>query len=77
MSNKYKITIVQRDGGGQTSDDYHATVTRLSDGKQLIFIAEWKWWLKNVKLHPRRIATAFKQRDARDKKLAEVEEFTQ
>jgi hypothetical protein len=43
---KYHIRIIRRDFQGQTADDYHATVTRLSDGTELVWMAPWKWLLK-------------------------------
>lgn len=68
----YSIKIVTRDHQGQIKDDYHATVTRHSDGKQLVYIAPWRWLLK-IKTHRRVLERDFKYADKRAKKLAEVE----
>lgn len=71
---KYHVKIVKRDGGGQTSDDYHATVTRLKDGSALVWMADWKWVLK-LKIRRAALDRAFKSFDKRNMKLSEVEEF--
>lgn len=71
----YSIKIVVRDHQGQLKDDYHATVTRHSDGKQLIYIAPWRWLLK-IKTRRKTIERDFKYVDKREKKLAEVENIT-
>jgi hypothetical protein len=63
----YQIRIVMR-GFHQSSDDYHATVTRLSDDAQLIFIAKWKWQLDLQTKRPM-LDLAFKQYDKRERKL--------
>lgn len=70
---KYDVKIVRR-GFQQSSDDYHATVTRRSDGVQLIWISRWRWLLKK-KVRRRALDKYFKQHDERQKKLAEVLEF--
>lgn len=71
---KYRIKIIRRDLQ-QAGDDYHATVTRVSDGERLVFISPWKWWLK---FRTRRwlLDREFKYYDKRAKKLAQVEELT-
>jgi hypothetical protein len=71
---KYNIKIIMRDGGGQTYDDYHATVTRLSDGEVLLWVNRWKWVLK---LHLRRknLDKQFAIYDKTKAKLAQKEEY--
>lgn len=69
---KYEVEIIMRDFQGQTRDDYHATVTRLSDGEQLVFISDWKWMLK-LKTSRWRLDREFKYHDHRKKKLAKKE----
>jgi hypothetical protein len=71
---KYHIRIVRRDFQGQTADDYHATVMRLKDGAELVWMARFKWLLK---LKIRRVALdrAFKSFDKHKAKVAEVEEL--
>lgn len=73
MIKKYNIRIVKR-SFQQTADDYHATVTRLSDGAELIWTNKFRWFLK---WHTRRknLDRWFTKRDKRQEKLAEVEEF--
>lgn len=71
---RYHVKIVKRDGGGQTSDDYHATVTRLKDGSALVWMADWKWVLK-LKIRRAALDRAFNSFDKRNMKLSEVEEF--
>jgi hypothetical protein len=71
----YHVRIIQRDGGGQTSDDYHATVTRISDGTRLIFIAEWRWVLL-WQVRRGALDRAFRRHDKRKRKLDKTEEFT-
>ena len=71
---KYEITIIQRDFQGQTADDFHATIKRLSDGVELISIAPWRWLLK-WKVRPKALDRAFRYHDKRQAKLAEVEKI--
>lgn len=70
----YTVVVVPRDGMGQVADDYHATVTRHSDGAQLIFISKWRivldWRTRSEKLD-----RAFARYDKRQAKLAEVHRF--
>ena len=73
VAGKYHVKMIVRDGMGQTSDDYHATVTRLSDDAQLIFISNWKWILK-LRTRRRKLDRAFKRMERRDKKMSETEE---
>lgn len=72
---KYHIRIIRRDGGGQAADDYHATVTRLSDRMELVFINSWKWFLK-LRLRRWYLNREFRYQDKRDAKLAREETFT-
>lgn len=71
---KYHVKIIRRDLQ-QAGDDYHATVTRLSDDNKIVLIARWKWFLK---LRSRRwfLDREYKYHDKRAKKLAKVEELT-
>jgi hypothetical protein len=69
---KYSIEIVMRDGMGQTSDDYHATVTRLSDKTQLIFISEWRWLLK-WKVRRKALDRAFARYEKHQMRLEEID----
>ncbi len=72
VDGKYYVQIVMR-GLEQTSDDYHATVTRLSDDIQLVFISNWKWLL-GWKIRSSALDRAFKSYDKRKRKLDVVEE---
>jgi hypothetical protein len=74
MMKKYHIKIVKRDFGGQTNDDYHATVTRLKDGVELVWMATWKWHLK-FKVRRGALDRAFRDYDKRKAKLSKIEEF--
>lgn len=74
INGDYHIRIVMRDGQSQTNDDYHATVSRRSDGVELIWISQYLWVL-NLRLRTRAINRAFKRYDKRQKKLDEVREF--
>lgn len=74
MITKYHIKIVRRNGLGQTNDDYHATVTRVADGMELVYIARFKWVLK-LKTKRRLLDRDFKYHDRRQDKLEETEEF--
>jgi hypothetical protein len=74
MRTEYHIKIIRRDGQGQTADDYHATVTRINDGQQLVWIAAWKWVLK-LKVRRNALDRAFRNFDEHEWKLSEVEEF--
>lgn len=69
---KYRIKIVLRDFQGQTKNDYHATVIRLSDGVELIWISDWRWLLK-WKVRRKALDRAFKSFDKHQVKLTEVE----
>lgn len=70
---KYHIKIVRREFQ-QSSDDYHATVTRLKDGTELVWMATWKWTLK-LKIRRGALDRAFADFDKRKAKLSEIEEF--
>jgi len=73
MQGRYYIRITMRDFHGQTADDYHATVTRISDDVQLVFISEWKWLL-DWKLQRSTLDRAFKQYDKmQQKKVRAIE----
>lgn len=71
---KYHINIVRRDFMGQTRDDYHATVTRLSDGLELVWISDWRWLL-NWKTRRAALDRAFKSYEKHQAKLSEVKEI--
>ena len=70
---EYDIKIVRRQFD-QTSDDWHATVTRLSDGKQLLFI---RAWLRLLKWQTRRAALdrAFRRADAYERDGQRTKEY--
>lgn len=70
----YIIKIIKRDGMGQTRDDYHATVTRDSDKKKLVYISDWRWLLK-WKTRRGALVRAYKYHDKRDRKLAETDQI--
>jgi hypothetical protein len=70
----YHVKIIRRDFQGQTSDDYHATVTRISDGKQIVLISAWKWFLK-LRTRRRLLDREYNYYDKREKKLAKTDEF--
>lgn len=74
VNDSYVIEIVRRDFQGQTSDDFHATVTRRSDDTKLIFINNWRWVLK-MRVRRRALDRAFKSYDKRQRKLAETEQY--
>lgn len=74
MTNRYQINLIRREFQGQAKDDYHAVVTRL-DGKQLIFIADWKWLVK-WRTRRKALDRAFRRSDKHDAKLSEVEWYT-
>lgn len=64
---KYYREIVRR-SFSQSRDDYHATVTRLSDKTELWFISPFKWMLK-LKTRRRALDRAFKGYDKYQAKL--------
>lgn len=70
----YSVRIISRPSY-MGPDDYHATATRLADGKELVFIGEWLWLLK---LRVRRAALdrAFRSSDRYEAKMSKVREFT-
>lgn len=70
---KYHIRIVRREFQ-QSSDDYHATVMRLRDSTELVWMANWKWVLK-IKIRRGALDRAFADFDKRKAKLSEVEEY--
>jgi hypothetical protein len=57
----YEVATILREGQ-MVSDDWHATVTRKSDGAQLIFIAPWRWLLK-LKVRKKALDRAFRDFD--------------
>lgn len=73
VGKKYHIRIIRRQFD-QSSDDYHATVMRLNDGVELVWMATWKWWLK-IKIRRGALDRAFKYYDKRKAKGKQVEEF--
>ena len=70
----YEVKIIKRDGMGQTKDDYHATVTRLTDGHELIFISDWMWVMRRKTRRPS-IERAFRRSDKRQLKLNRSHKF--
>lgn len=73
VGKKYHIRIVRREFQ-QSRDDYHATVMRLKDGRELVWMAGWKWLLK-LKIRRGALDRAFKDFDKRKAKTSQVEEF--
>lgn len=73
VGKKYHIRIVHR-AFQQSSDDYHATVMRLKDGAELVWMGDWYWLLK-LKIRRGALDRAFAGFDKRKAKLSEVEEF--
>jgi len=70
----YTVRIVPR-SFYMSNDDWHATVTRNSDGKELWFISDWLWLLK-WKTRRAGLDRAFAWSDRYEAKLARVEEFS-
>jgi hypothetical protein len=68
----YHVRVVMRDNI-MSSDDYHATVTRLSDDTQLVFISDWLWLL-NWRTRRKALDRAFNRYDRHKRKLAAIEE---
>lgn len=70
----YDVKVIRRDGDGQVNDDWHATITRKSDGKQTILTASWRWL---VLRRTRRAALdrMWRRIDRRERAMAEVREF--
>lgn len=73
LADSYDVRIIPRDGMGQINDDWHATVTRRSDGKQLVFIARYRW-LIDWKTRREALDRHYRYADKRDAKMARVEE---
>jgi hypothetical protein len=71
----YDVRVVPREGWFDMPDDWHATITRKSDGKQAIVTASWLWLLR---WRTRRIACdrMFRRIDRHDRKIAQVKEFS-
>lgn len=69
MNHTYEVRIVRRDLQ-QSPDDFHATVSRIADDEQLIFISSMLWLLK-WKTRKRALDRAFKRHDKRQRKLAQ------
>jgi hypothetical protein len=73
VSDQYTVRIIRR-SFYMTNDDWHATVTRDRDGKQLIFIAAFLWLLK-WRVRRSALERAFKSSDSYERKIAEVREY--
>jgi len=58
-----------------TDDDYHATITRLEDGEQLIITSWYLWYLK-WRTRKRALRRAFRRHDRREARLAKTRGFT-
>lgn len=69
----YDVRIVPRDGAGQINDDWHATVTRRSDGKEMLFIARYRWLIE-WKTRREALDRHYRVRDRHDAKMARVED---
>jgi hypothetical protein len=74
MMKKYKVRVIRRKFQ-QSRDDYHATVTRISDGVELMWTSSFLWLLK-WRTRRRALDRWFARYDKREEKLAEVREFT-
>jgi hypothetical protein len=72
---QYHVKIIRRDGGGQSEDDYQATVTRSSDQKQIVLISRWLWVLK-FRTQRKLLDREYKYYDKREKKFGKTKEFT-
>jgi hypothetical protein len=70
----YHVKIIRRDGNGQTADDWHATVTRIEDGKQAILMSDWRWWIKR-RTRRKALDRRFRAIEARERAMAETIEF--
>lgn len=55
-------------------DDYHATITRLADGEQLI-ITSWYLWYLRWRTRKGALKRAFRRHDRRERKLARARSF--
>jgi len=55
-------------------DDWHATVTRRSDGKELVWISAWHWLLR-WKLRRSALDRAFRRSDAYERKASRVRTY--
>lgn len=69
----YTVRIVRR-SLLMTNDDWHATVTRRSDGKELVFIAAFLWLIK-WRVRRAALDRAFHRSDDYERKVARVREF--
>lgn len=69
MNHTYAIDIVRRPHQ-ELADDFHATVTRIADDEQLIFISARLWLLKWKTRKPA-LDRAFRRYDKRQRKLAQ------
>lgn len=70
---KYHIKIIRREFQ-QSRGDYHATVTRLKDGVELVWISDWMWTLK-FKIRRGALGRAFASYDKRKARGTQVEEY--
>lgn len=73
MMKKYRIKIVKRNFQ-QSADDYHATVSRISDQTQLVWMSSWRWLLK-WKIRRSALDRAFQHYDKSKAQHSEVEEY--
>lgn len=73
VGKKYHVRIIRREFQ-QSSDDYHATVMRLKDGVELVWISTWMWVLK-FKIRRGAFDRTFEYYDKRKIKGKQVEEF--
>lgn len=74
MMKRYNIVIVRREFQ-QSSDDYHATVSRLTDGVEIIRTASWRWLLK-WRVRRKALDRAYRRHDNHQRWLAKREEYT-
>lgn len=58
----YRVKVTHRPGQ-MVPDDWHVSVTRLSDGEEIIRIFAWKWRAERFARSERRIERAFARQD--------------
>jgi hypothetical protein len=74
MTDRYDVRVIAR-SSCMGPDDYHATVTRRDDGKELVFIGEWMWLLR-LRLRRSALDRAFRASDRHEERIARVREFS-
>lgn len=74
LESSYEVTVIRRNGMGQVADDWHATITRNTDGKQAVCMARWRWLLR-WRTRRGALDRDFRRLDRRAIKLAGVESY--